>query len=300
MDRDTVEDVVHASLGRHLRVTCVLGLMFLAVGFVMGHYVAAQHARELSDRLATRADQQSDQIDRRVSELQEALKAELAEVRKLAQGTRDRQAAQPAEPLATPQVGHGTRQADLLSETRRLAQATEGLRQSLIARCIEQNELEKARILEELQPYLDRKMTIPATEVSEALQHLVETQVTQLKTLAKVEIPPTLSSDLASSLHSEIFPISGESEATDCPAPTHSPLIPIAEVHAPAVQEPVNLMPMPRSQLTRMPVPAEPTAVQGSGTSRQAQFFSAPRKPRLFIPARKPVEVSSAYDPVVR
>ena len=42
MDRDTVEDVVHASLGRHLRVTCVLGLLFLGVGFVLGHYVAAQ------------------------------------------------------------------------------------------------------------------------------------------------------------------------------------------------------------------------------------------------------------------
>ena len=49
MDRDSVEDVVHASLGRHLRVTCVLGLLLLGVGFVLGHFVAAQHARELSD-----------------------------------------------------------------------------------------------------------------------------------------------------------------------------------------------------------------------------------------------------------
>lgn len=285
MDRDSIEDVVHASLGRHLRVTCVLGLLFLGVGFVLGHYVAAQHARELSDRWTDRAEELSQQMAR----ADESMKAELAQVRELAQSTRRDELTQSA------------RQEEMLNETRRLARATEDLRQSLIARCIAENEREQARILQELQPYLDRKMTIKAAEVSEAINRLVDTQVTQLKTLAEVEASPTPAASQPLAIQSDISPVSGEADVPHCPVPDYSsPLVPIAEGTTPADQEPVALMPMPTTPIVRMPVQAEPSNTPTALPSGHPQFFTTPRKSRLFIPARKPVEVSTATEPVVR
>ncbi len=285
MDRDTVEDVVHASLGRHLRVTCVLGLLFLGVGFVLGHYVAAQHARELSDRWTHRADELSQQI----AHTQETMKADLDQVRKLAQSTHSDELTQSA------------RREELLNETRRLSRATEDLRQSLIARCIAENQREKARILQELQPYLDRKMTIKAAEVSEALNRLVDTQVAQLKTLAEVEALPTQAASEPFAMQSDISPVSGEAALPYCPAPDYtSPLQPVPEGTTPADQEPVALMPMPTTPIVRMPAQAEPTHIPTALPSGHPQFFTAPRKPRLFIPARKPLEMSTATEPVVR
>lgn len=285
MDRDAVEDVVHASLGRHLRVTCVLGLLFLGVGFVLGHYVSAQHARELSDRWASRTDELSQQI----TQAQEAMKADLAQVRQLAQSTQQDDVTQSA------------RREEMLSETRRLARASEDLRQSLIARCIAENQREKARILQELQPYLDRKMTLKAAEVSEALNRLVDTQVTQLRTLAEVEAAPTLVVNQPMAIQSDISPVSGEAAAPHCPAPDYtSPLHPIPEGTNLADQEPVALMPMPTTPIVRMPVPAEPTHLPIALPSSHPQFFTAPRKPRLFIPARKSVEMSAASEQIVR
>ncbi len=285
MDREAVEDVVHASLGRHLRVTCVLGLLFLGVGFVLGHYVAAQHARELSDRWTDRADE----LSKQVSLVEETMKAELAQVRELAQLTQGEE------------LTRVVRQEELLHETRRLARASEVLRQSLITRCIAENEREKARILQELQPYLDRKMTIKAAEVSEAVNRLVDTQVTQLKTLAEVEAAPIPAASQPLAIRSNISPVSGEADIPHCPVPDYSsPLAPIVEGTTPADQESVALMPMPTAPIIHMPVQAEPTNPLTALPSGHPQFFTAPRKPRLFIPARKPVEVSTATEPVVR
>ncbi len=284
MDREEIEDVVHASLGRHLRVTCVMGLLFLAVGFVLGHYVAAQHTRELADRYADRADKLADQV----AQIETTLQTELAEVRELANTNLHTKANQLS------------RHEEMLGETRRLARATEDLRRSLISRCIEENEREKARILNELQPYLDRKMAIKAAEVSEAVSRLVDTQVAQLKTLAQVDATATPTAENAVTIKFDISPVSAEADSTQCPAPVNGPLVPIAEVQHPAAQESVALMPMPRTPIVRMPVHAEPTSNRMAEKGAPAQFFTAPRKPRLFIPARKPLEVSSAGEPVVR
>ena len=281
MDRDSVEDVVHASLGRHLRVTCVLGLLLLGVGFILGHFVAAQHARELSDRWSHQAEE--------LARAQAALDVELDQVRELAQSTR------------RDEITRSTHQADMLNETRRLAHAAEDLRQSLIARCIAENHREQARILQELQPYLDRKMTIQAAEVSEAVKSLVDSQVTQLKTLATVETPaPAPAVNESLTIRSNISPVSAESDAAFCPVPEPVSLDPVPDLPTPTDQQPIALMPMPTTPIVHMPVQAEPSNKPTALPSGQPQFFTAPRQPRLFIPARKSLEISSATDPVVR
>ena len=293
MDRDEIEDVVHASLGRHLRVTCVLGLLFLVVGFVLGHYVAAQHARLLSDRWSDRATELSKQI----GQIDAKLKTRTAEVR---QPTKANPVTLPTPASPTVDLSQLSRHEELLGETRRLARATEDLRRSLIARCIEDSEREKARILGELKPYLDRKLAINAVEVSEAVNRLVDTQVAQLKTLAQVELPMAPSAEASISLKSEISPVSGEPDPASCPEPMNTPLVPVAEVQTPATQESAALMPMPRTPLFRMPVQAEPTSHRPIEKGAPSQFFTAPRQPRLFIPARKTLEVSKAPEPVIR
>lgn len=285
MDRDAIEDVVHASLGRHLRVTCVLGLLFLAVGFILGHYVAAQHTRDLSTEWSRKAEALQEQIEQMHVDLKGEFQQELATVRENAAPA---VVAAPAEPPveAKPQ------DQELVQETRRLARATEDLRQSLIARCIEQTEREKARLLNELQPYMDRKMTLKATEVSQAVSRLVELQVQQLKGLATGELSAATPAQNPVQFKSEIAPVSGETR----PTTSNPSLLPVpAEASAPEVTESVSLAPLPAVSAARAPVAAEPMP-----SPPKPQFFTAPRKPQLFIPARKSASLPAAPAAVTR
>ncbi len=235
MNRDEIEDVVHASLGRHLRVTCVLGLLFLAVGFILGHYVAAQHTRDLADQWSRKAEALQARLEQMHGDLKDEFRQELAAAR---QSSVPPVAETPAEQSteAKPQ------DEDLVVETRRLARATEDLRQSLIARCNEQTEREKARLLNELQPYLDRKLTLKATEVSVALSRLVDLQVQQLKGLATTDLTATTTAQGSMPFKSEIAPVSGETR----PTTSNPSLLPVpAEASAPEATESVSLAPLP-------------------------------------------------------
>jgi hypothetical protein len=283
MDRDEIEDVVHASLGRHLRVTCVLGLLFLAVGFILGHYVAAQHTRELADQWSRKAEAFQGRIEQMHTDLKEEFRQELAAVRQEAQQSVEEVA------QAKPQ------NEDILSETRRLARATEDLRRSLITRCIEQTEREKVRLLNELQPYLDRKMTLKATEVSGAVSRLVDLQVQQLKALATEDFTATAQSPSSLQIKSEIAPVSGETNPTQ-PTTANPSLLPVpGEASAPETRESVSLAPLPAVSATRSPVAAEPAP-----SNPVKPFFTAPRKPQLFIPSRKTAAVPSTPEAVIR
>lgn len=284
MDRDEIEDVVHASLGRHLRVTCVLGLLFLAVGFILGHYVAAQHTRELADQWSRKAEAFQGRMEQMHTDLKEEFRQELASARQ--------EARQSVEEVAQAKPQNE----DLLSETRRLARATEDLRQSLIARCIEQTEREKVRLLNELQPYLDRKMTLKATEVSGAVSRLVDLQVQQLKALATGDLAAATPSPASLQIKSDIAPVSGETNLTQ-PTTSNPSLLPVpGEASAPEARESVSLAPLPAVSATRGPAEAEPTP----SIPVKQPFFTAPRKPQLFIPSRKSAALPSTPGSVIR
>ena len=291
MDRETVEDLVHASLGRHLRITCVLGLLLLAVGFILGHFVAAQHTRQMSERWAARAEQLTQQVNKS----EQNMKAELAKVRELAQSQPSRlQTGSPTAPAVSPVSQATVKHKD----ARQLTCEAEVERRLLIARCIEETEREKARILSELQPYLDRKMTIEATVVSKVVHRLVDSQVAQLKTLAPVENPTAPASDVSYFGPMDISPVSAES----IPPRRSAPLMPIpAEKGLGTDDEGVVLMPLPSSTVSRVPVPAEPSHTGETELGHPPQFFAAPRrKTRVFITSRKPREVTTAASPVVK
>lgn len=274
-ERDEIEDVVHASLGRQLRVTSLLGLLFLVVGFILGHYVAAQHTRELSVSWSKQTEELQHQIEQLRTDLKEEFQQELAEVRESSQ-----QSVQAAL-QAKPQVQ------ELVSETRRLARATEDLRQSLITRCIEQTEKERARILQELQPYLDRKLAVKASDVSTAVSRLVDQQIQQLRSIAQGELSPQSGESAALAIKSEISPVSGESSPPQ-PAPGSPSLLPVpGEAAAPDIRESATLAPLPAEVTKRSPIVAEPT----TAANEAKQFFKTPRKPQLFIPARKTAAV---------
>lgn len=285
MNRDEIEDVVHASLGRHLRVTCVLGLLFLAVGFILGHYVAAQHTRGLADQWSHKAEALQERLEQMHGDLKDELRQDLATVRQSA-------IPQVAETPAEQSTEAKPQDEELVVETRRLARATEDLRQSLIARCIEQTEREKARLLNELQPYLDRKLTLKATEVSVALSRLVDLQIQQLKALATNDMTAAMTSRGPLQFKSEIAPVSGETR----PTTSNPSLLPVpAEASAPEATESVSLAPLPAVTAVRTPAAAEPKPA-----APKPQFFTTPRKPQLFIPSRKSASLPATPGAVTR
>ncbi|MFO1007601.1 MAG: hypothetical protein U0929_16685 [Planctomycetaceae bacterium] len=295
MDREEIEDLVYASLGRHLRVTCVLGLLFLGIGFVMGHLVAAQHTRVVSERWAA----QAEQLSKQMTLVESKLKAELAKVREL---SKTQSVAPPATPTAvvpeqemTPPV--------IVTESRADAEATDVAKASTataqqecreqVVRCIEETEREKVRIQTELQPFLDRKLKIEATEVLRAVNRLLENQVAHLKTLASGESPVVQTSDSPYFRPSTISPISGESTPARSASSVVAPLLPVPGDQA-AASEDATLMPLPNSRVARVPVAAEPSQGDDRDALESSQpVQSKPVRRSIFLSSRKPVAVSS-------
>ena len=291
MDREEIEDLVHASLGRQLRVTCVLGLLFLVIGFVLGHHVALQHSHQLSDQWSSRVDQ----LAAHVKQVEAQLKSEMAKVRKVAQ---ESLASQQAGQLAIEEFREAqASQTSLLqqvqqqlNETRKQVLATSETQRSRIAQSIATTQQERARLKQQLQPYLDRKMTIQATQVSAAIDHLADAQVTELQQLSR---SPVAKIHESAPLDSTISAVDAEEDSTHCPDPIEGPLVPIPET-----QDRMALMPWRDAAIARMPIPAEPQGNPELG-GEPSRFFQPPRSQRLFL-SSKPVEVSRAAEPTVR
>ncbi|QDT57492.1 hypothetical protein Pan44_55610 [Caulifigura coniformis] len=54
MDRAEVERIAYQAIGHQFRLPSLFSMLLLVVGFVLGHYVAARHTGELADRLEER------------------------------------------------------------------------------------------------------------------------------------------------------------------------------------------------------------------------------------------------------
>ena len=242
MDREEIEDLVYASLGRHLRVTCVLGLLFLGIGFVMGHLVAAQHTRVMTERWAA----QADQLSKQVAQVESKLKAELAKVREL---TKTQTPTPPAAPTAAAQDNTLTPPVIIteasLPESQQ-AKASEHTAKSQlqcreqVARCIEETEREKARI--HFRP-------------------------------------------------SSISPISGESAPSRTQSARMSPLLPVPGDQTTSSDD-ATLMPLPNTQMARVPVAAEPSRERNTVLESPQPTLSNPPRRSIFIRGRKSVEVT--------
>lgn len=294
MDREEIEDLVYASLGRHLRVTCVLGLLFLGIGFVMGHLVAAQHTRVMSERWAAHAEQ----LSKHVTQVEAKLKAELAKVREL---TKSQSVTPPVVPTAavpeqemTPPVivtktQSNTEAAEVADES---AAKAEQQCQEHVARCIEETEREKVRIQSELQPYVERKLTIEASEVSRAVNRLLDSQVAHLKRLVGGESPVVQTQEAPYFRPSNISPISGESTPARSASSVVAPLLPVPGGPA-TLGDDAALMPLPNSRVARVPVAAEPSHDRSHVLEAPSPARSKPVRRSIFISGRKPVAVSS-------
>lgn len=293
MDREEIEDLVYASLGRHLRVTCVLGLLFLGIGFVMGHLVAAQHTRVMCERWAA----QAEQLSKQVTQVESKLKAELAKVRELTQSPAATPAAVPTAVTQDNTLTPPVIVTDALPSEEPLAvaheHAAEGEPQcrEQVARCIEETEREKARIQSELQPYLDQKLTIQATEVSSAVNRLFDIQMAHLKNLGGDESTVAHAQNAPYFRPSNISPISAESTPVESQSSLVAPLLPVPGDHT-SPGEDATLMPLPNTRVARVPVAAEPT--HGRSDVLESNFSTPTRPPRrsIFLGGRKPVEVS--------
>lgn len=54
LDRADVERIAHEVIGRQFRLPALLSVVLLIIGFVLGHYVASRHVKDVSDRLEAR------------------------------------------------------------------------------------------------------------------------------------------------------------------------------------------------------------------------------------------------------
>jgi len=267
-----VERIAYAAIGRHLRVMCFLCLLLLVLGFLIGHHVANQHARNLARDLEHRED---------------ALRAELATL------TGDVAALQTAGLEERQRVadlqGQIARHELAMTEARQAIEASQTLRQSLIVDAIEQVESDRRGVLRELQPYEEQNRPLPPHVVSGALSRVVEAQRERLNrlidapavTAARNHCPADQASALPLVPVSEsgpsptIAPASGATTADTSPAVASDDILLFetpAKIEAPA--------PPPPAETSIFTKPAAPFAPQSSGDS--VGFTPAP------IPAPAP------------
>ena len=150
-----LEQILHAALGRQLRVMVLLGCVLTVGGFVLGHFVAAVQARSVSERLETRISDLQRQVthldarcDRQETETQRTLSA-LADVQRMRQA----EARQDREALAA-----------LIDDVRRRA----------------------GESLKQVEPYVSRRLYLPPQQVKQLVNRFVDEQVRQMSQLLEI------------------------------------------------------------------------------------------------------------------
>jgi hypothetical protein len=293
IDEIDVERIAYAAIGRHLRVMCVLALLLLVIGFLMGHHIASQHSRHLTSDFNQRTDLLLERIatlDKDVAGLRSVKSVDSADLKH--QATRLEQL---------------IREQDAQMETaRRANEEAEQHRRAFVVQCIEQMELDRRSLLRELKPYFEQSRPIAPAEVSEAMTRVVDAQVGRLNKM--IDVPAE----------------------TECPAPggTTLPLVPTSE-HGPSPtvaaeflapkpllqDHEIDLGPPP-SSATQEPLtataPAPPEATPIVNSTPAASPIPAPappvetqatppapvrHRPIFFSPSRKPEAKTAALEP---
>lgn len=183
MDRAEVERIAYQAIGHQFRLPSLFAMLVLVVGFVLGHYVAAKHTSAIAER-----------FEARITALQEKVASlESGSVGSLTHGVVSRGGATLGSDL-TFHDNSSTNPFDSTSPNFRLtgmSRTFEGassdfamLSQSVVGdiegatttRAVIDDlrkaaETERDACLAELQPYIDRKLSVPAATVV----HVIET-----------------------------------------------------------------------------------------------------------------------------
>lgn len=280
-----IERIAYSAIGRHLRVMCVLCLLLLGLGFLLGHHVANLHAKKIAHEF----ERQSGGYAKQIVELGH-------EVDMLRQSqTVDRN-------LLTSLRQDAEKHVAVIESLRREIDSAEVLRSSLVASSLEQIEADRREALHELEACRSGDVPLKPEVVTQMMTRIVDGQMDRLHRLLGKTVPAACPSvaDLAS------LPLVPVSEGGPSPtmAATPAPVAPASSV-APAAQEitffpPIQAAPaalpearsMPVSALAPVPaVPAPmPTTVPSSVRISDAVEVQPPAPP---APAPNPFPPAS-------
>jgi hypothetical protein len=179
MDRAEVERIAYQAIGHQFRLPSLFSMLVLVVGFVLGHYVAARHTGEIADRFETRITE----LQQKVASLESGAVHSTASLT----GSIGSEALSREDGAASP-FDCGSSNFRLTGMSRTFdaattdfamlssslvgdAETTTTTTRAVIDDLRKAAEAERDACLAELQPYVDRKLSVPATTVV----HVIET-----------------------------------------------------------------------------------------------------------------------------
>ena len=269
-----VERVAYAAIGRHLRVMCFLCLLLLVLGFLIGHHVANQHARELARN-----------IERREEGLREQLTLLTGECATLRQSVADSE--RRSVDLRAQVARNELATSELKSELKEGVESADALRRSLIVEVIEQAESDRRGLMREFKPYVEQNQTLSAEVVANAFTRVIDAQRERLNRLIEVPSRPTCAQEPGSTL--PLVPVSESG-----PSPTFS-----GSTGSPAAETPVaastEILLFDAGTPAPAPAPAPPPPVETPIRPAQALAPSTGLTP---LPASPAISLGPTVPPI--
>lgn len=243
-----IERIAYSAIGRHLRVMCVLCLLLLGLGFLLGHHVANLHAKKIAHEF----ERQSGGYAKQIVELGHQIDML-------------RQSQTVDHNLLTVLRLDAEKHVAVIEELRTEIDSAEVLRSSLVAASLEQIEADRREALHQLEACRSADTPLKADAVTQMMTRIVDGQMDRLNRLLGKTVPASCpaTADLAS------LPLVPVSEGGPSPtiAETPDPFAPATPV-APANQEitffpPIPATPAPLPEARPMPAvtPAPAAAV---------------------------------------
>lgn len=286
-----IERIAYSAIGRHLRVMCVLCLLLLGLGFLLGHHVANLHARKIAHEFERQSGGYAKQIVELGHQIDMLRQSQMVDRNLLTGLCRDTE-----------------KHVAVVESLRTEIDSAEVLRSSLIASSLEQIEADRREALHQLEACRSADTPLKADAVTQMMTRIVDGQMDRLNRLLGKTVPASCpgSADLAS------LPLVPVSEAGPSPtmAAIPDPFMPVTPVApaaptAPAEQEitffpPIQATSDPLVEARPMPAPAPapvaavpapmPTAVSSSVRISEAVEVQPPAPP---APAPNPFPPAS-------
>lgn len=269
-----IERIAYSAIGRHLRVMCVLCLLLLGLGFLLGHHVANLHAKKIAHEF----ERQSGGYAKQIVELGH-------EVDMLRQSqTVDRN-------LLTSLRFDAEKHVAVIESLRQEIDSAEVLRSSLVASSLEQIEADRREALHELEACRTGDVPLKPEVVTQMMTRIVDGQMDRLHRLLGKTVPaacPTVA-DLASL---PLVPVSeGGPSPTMAATPAPATAVAPATSVAPAAEEVTFFPATPASAFAPVPVAAPmPPTVSPSVRISDAVEVQPPAPP---APAPNPFPPAS-------
>lgn len=232
-----IERIAYSAIGRHLRVMCVLCLLLLGLGFLLGHHVANLHAKKIAHEF----ERQSGGYAKQIVELGH----ELDMLRQLQ--TVDRN-------LLTSLRFDSEKHVAVVESLRKEIDSAEVLRSSLVASSLEQIEADRREALHQLEACRSADTPLKADAVTQMMTRIVDGQMDRLHRLLGKTVPAACpaTADLAS------LPLVPVSEAGPSPTVAETPA-PVAS--ATSVAPAGSVAPAAEEITFFPPIPASPAAI---------------------------------------